>query len=213
VVYVVDDDSAVRQSLENLLGEAGVSVVCFATAREFLRSYPSRPAPGCLLVDMFLPDGNGFDLYQSLRQIGSVPPVIFMTGQATVPMSVKAMKAGAFDFIPKPFDCQELLTAIIQALEKDRQEKQSDAELKLLRKLVNHLTDRELQVFQAVSEGLLNKQISARLNIVEQTVKVHRARMMKKLNASSVATLARMAEKLDRSGNLPHFPFRSSAAY
>ena len=202
MVYVIDDDSSVRLSLENLLHEAEMPVVSFESAQEFLKYHFTAPEPCCLLLDISLPDANGLDLYQSLSKTGDAPPVIFITGDGTVSMSVKAMKAGAFDFILKPFDYEELLAVIVQALEKDRLEKQASAKTELLQSLVDHLTDRELQVFQAVSEGLLNKQISARLHIVEQTVKVHRARMMKKLHANSVAAVVHIAEQLSRSGRL-----------
>ncbi len=195
VVYVVDDDPSVRTALERLLRSAGHEVKIFGTAIEFLDAGPLN-GPGCIILDVRLPALSGLELQERLRREDMSLPIIFITGHGTVPMSVQAMKAGALDFLQKPFGDTDLLEAVSQAIQKDRMAKRNQTELKQLRERLKSLTPREYEVFRLVATGMLNKQIAFDLGTVEKTIKVHRARVMAKMGAESVADLVRYAEKL-----------------
>jgi FixJ family two-component response regulator len=195
VVYVVDDDPSVREALEDLFGSVGLEVQLFASTREFLRS--KRPdAPGCLVLDIRLPGLSGLDFQREMASFNISLPVIFITGHGDIPMSVRAMKAGAIEFLTKPFRDQDLLDAIQQGLEMDRVRRDNARVMAELRGRLADLTQGERDVMALVIRGLLNKQIAAELAVSEITVKVRRGHVMRKLQAKSVAELARMAEKL-----------------
>jgi FixJ family two-component response regulator len=194
-VFVVDDDVSVRESLKNLFRSVGLNVNTFATAHEFLAS--KRPdAPGCLILDVRLPGLSGLDLQRQLGEADIQIPVIFITGHGDIPMSVQAMKAGAAEFLTKPFRDQDLLDAVQQAIERDRTARQQRAELQELRDRYKSLTQREQEVMALVVRGLLNKQIAAELGTTEATIKLHRGKMMRKIGAASLADLIKMAERL-----------------
>ncbi|MGC2492595.1 response regulator transcription factor [Candidatus Binatus sp.] len=195
VVFVVDDDSSVREAIKSLIGSVGLRVETFETAQEFLRS--TRPdAPGCVVLDVRLPGLSGLDLQRELAAHGINLPVIFITGHGDIPMSVRAMKAGALEFLTKPFRDQDLLDAIQQALERDRGARQHRAENAELRERFDSLTSREREVMGLVVSGLLYKQIAGELGTSEVTIKIHRSQVMKKMGAGSLAELVRMTEKL-----------------
>ena len=194
VVFVVDDDLSVLKSLRRLLAVCGFRVETFSSALEFLRNYQGDMT-GCLVLDIRLPGLNGLELQRTLAEQGRSLPIIFITGHGDIPMSVKAMKAGAMDFLPKPFTDKALLEAIEHALDKSRSDISVRSELDDIRKRLATLTPRESEVFKYVVTGKLNKQIAADLGIAEKTVKVHRGRVMEKLQAQSVADLVRIAEK------------------
>lgn len=193
-VYVVDDDETIRRALERLVRSVGLEVRSFASAREFL-ALESPAGPACVVLDVRMPGPSGLDLQQELARTGRGIPVIFMTGHGTVPMTVRAMKAGAVDFLEKPFDDQVLLDAVQRALERDRHALDERGVLDELRRRLASLTPREREVFERVVRGLLNKQIGAELGASEKTIKVHRGRVMRKMRARSVADLVRMAER------------------
>jgi RNA polymerase sigma factor (sigma-70 family) len=195
VVYVVDDDLAVREALRGLIRSIGIRCETFASAAEFLR-FDRPEAPGCLVLDVQLPDGSGLDLPSELSQAGLEIPTIFITGHGTIPMGVRAMKAGAVEFLTKPFSEEELLGAIDQAMDRDRAARAARAELEALRDQFAKLTRRERDVFTLVVAGRMNKEIAAQLGTAEQTVKQHRGRVMEKLDVRSVAELVRFAERI-----------------
>src|SRR5215469_4859413 len=195
MVFVVDDDAPMRKSLENLIRSVGLRVEVFASAKEFLRS--KRPdVPSCLVLDVRLPGLSGLDLQKQTSNPGMEIPIVFITGHGDIPMSVRAMKAGAVEFLTKPFREQDLLDAIQQALERDRTAREQRAALEELRSRFESLTPRERAVMTHVVAGLLNKQIGAELGTSEATVKIHRHQVMEKMGASSLPELVRMADRL-----------------
>lgn len=196
IVFVVDDDSSIREAIESLVKLVGLRVETFGTAQEFLRA--ERPdLPGCVVLDVELPGLSGLDLQRELAAHEIKLPIIFITGYGDIPMSVRAMKAGALEFLTKPFRDQDLLDAIQQALERDRTARQHSRENAELRKRFDALTTREREVMSLVAGGWLNKQIGFELEISEITVKIHRGRVMNKMGAQSLAELVRMTEKLE----------------
>jgi FixJ family two-component response regulator len=195
VVFVVDDDAAMRRSLENLMRSVGLRVEAFASAQEFLRRrHPDGPA--CLVLDVRLPGPSGLDLQKRMAENGLDIPIIFITGHGDVPMSVRAMKAGAVEFLTKPFRDQDLLDAIHQAMERNGVAREQRAELAELRRRLESLTPREREVMALVVTGLLNKQIAGEVGASETTVKIHRHQVMEKMRAGSLADLVRMADRL-----------------
>ena len=190
-VRVVDDDAAVLRSLDRLLRSAGFAVRTFSSAQNFLQLHDGS-APGCVVLDLSMPGLDGLELQQALARAGDPCPVIFITGFGDVPTSVRAMKAGAVDFLTKPFDREQLLAAVRIAIDKDRTARAARAASSSVGVRVATLTPRELQVMAHVVAGHLNKQIAAGLGIAEKTVKVHRARVMRKMGAGSVAELVTM---------------------
>jgi FixJ family two-component response regulator len=195
VVYVVDDDPSVLKSLGRLLRSAGFAVETFGSALEFL-DFRRPDAPGCLILDVKMPELNGLELQERLAGRGITFPVIFITGHGTVPMSVQAMKAGAADFLQKPFLDGDLLDVVSRAIATDHRVRREQREMKKLRERLETLTPREVEVLRLVATGMLNKQTAFELGTSEKTIKVHRARVMEKLNAESLADLVRFADKL-----------------
>jgi FixJ family two-component response regulator len=196
IVFVVDDDSSIREAIKNLVSLEGLRVETFGTAQDFLRS--ERPdLPGCVVLDVELPGLSGLDLQRELTAHGIKLPIVFITGYGDIPMSVRAMKAGAMEFLTKPFRDQDLLDAIHQALERDHVARQHSREIAKLRERFEALTSREREVMSMVVAGMLNKQIGFELGISEITVKIHRGRVMNKMGAQSVAELVRMTERLE----------------
>ena len=193
-VFVVDDDAAIRKAVSRLLRSAGIAVAVFASPREFLAQY--NPAtPGCLVLDMAMPDVNGLQLQTALNEKGCILPIIFLTGHGDVSKSVQAMKRGAFDFLSKPVKDKDLLTAVRAAIERNAVARREQAQLSAIRDRLDSLTPRERQVLEHVVSGKLNKQIAGDLGITEATVKMHRARVMAKMEVQSVAELARLTER------------------
>ena len=195
IVFVVDDDPSVGRAIKRLVGSVGLQVELFGSAQEFLRS--KRPdAPSCLVLDIRLPGISGLDFQRQLAEADIRIPIIFITAHADIPMTVRAMKAGAIEFLTKPFRDQELLDAIQVALERDRTQRRQEAEIAKLRERFEWLTPREREVLPLVVSGLLNKQIAAEIGTSETTVEVHRGQLMRKMGADSLPDLVRMAEKM-----------------
>jgi FixJ family two-component response regulator len=193
-VYVVDDDVSVRTALERLLKSVGITVKTFSSAQEFL-DLATPEGPGCLIVDLRMPGMSGLDLQDQLSARQLSLPVIFLTGYGTVHASVRAMKAGALDFLEKPVDDQTLLDAVLKALERDRRARLKQAEMETIQQRLASLTPREHEVLTIIISGSLNKQVAAELGTTEKTIKVHRARIMEKMQCASLAELVRLAEK------------------
>jgi FixJ family two-component response regulator len=195
VVFVVDDDPSMRLALEDLVSAVGLEVRAFASPQEFLQSKPPD-ASGCLVLDVRLPGMSGLTFHKELAKAGLALPVIFITGHGDIPMSVRAMKAGAVEFLTKPFHDQDLLDGIHAAIERDRKRRGEALRLAELRKRFATLTERERQIMMLVVIGRANKQIAAELTLSEMTVKVHRGQVMRKMHARSLPELVRMADRL-----------------
>jgi len=195
MVFVIDDDEGVRQALQRLFQSVDLKVEAFGSAVEFLKQkLPS--APSCLVLDVRLPGISGLDFQSELTRAKIDIPIIFITGHGDIPMSVKAMRAGAVEFLPKPFRDQDLLDAVRVGIDRDRARRASESATSNLRKRYESLTNREQQIIALVASGLLNKQIAAEIGVTEVTVKVHRGNMMKKMGAKSLAELVRMVDAL-----------------
>jgi len=195
IVFVIDDNAGLRKALDSLIRSVGLQVQLFASAQEFLDA--KRPeVPSCLILDIRLKGISGLDFQRQLAEADDRIPIIFISGHADILMSVRAMKAGAVEFLTKPFRDQDLLDAIHAALELDQKRRQQDAEIAKLRDRFQWLTPREREVLHWVVSGLLNKQIAAKIGTSETTVKVHRSQLMRKMEAKSLPDLVRMAEKL-----------------
>jgi len=203
IVFVVDDDSSVREALADLGASVGLLVEPFKSAREFL-NYKRPDAPACLVLDVRLPDLSGLDLQRELVRTEAPIPIVFITGHGDIPMSVRAIKEGAVEFLTKPFRDQDLLDAVQHAIENDRAARQERAMVAELRCRYATLTKREKEVLKLLVSGLLNKQIAADLGSSEVTIKVHRGQVMRKMKAKSVVELARMGEKIGISGAPSH---------
>lgn len=195
VVFVIDDDASLRRAIQRVLRSVGLHVELFGSAHEFLTA--SRPnVPSCVVLDIRLPGMSGLDLQRELTSAGIHIPLIFITSYGDIPMSVGAMKAGAVEFLTKPFRDQDLLDAIQLALKRDRLRRQSEADVQLLRERLESLTPREREILPLVVSGLLNKQIAASIGTSEATVKVHRSQLTRKMGAQSLADLVRMADRI-----------------
>lgn len=199
-VFVVDDQPAILKALSRLLASAGYAVRAYSSARDFLDSGDAA-TPGCVVLDLSMPDMGGMALQQELAQRGSCLPVIFLTGQGDIATGVQAMKQGAADFLTKPVDDERLLAAVAAAFERNRHSLAGQAECADIRQRLDTLTPREREVLDLVVEGWLNKQIAAELGTVEKTVKVHRARVMAKMQAKSVSALVRLVDRLRHPAN------------
>jgi len=193
-ILVVDDDASVRDAISNLLESVGMRTRVFGSTEEFWKA--SRPnTPSCLILDVRLPGASGLEFQEQLAKAGVSIPVIFITAHGDVPMTSRAMKAGAIEFLMKPFQKEELLAAVRQGLEKDRIQREEQAEVSILQARVEQLTSREREVMDLVVTGLINKQIGAQLGLSEVTVKIHRSRVMQKMEAASLAELVRMSDR------------------
>lgn len=195
VVFVVDDDQSVREALSSLIRSVGLRVETFASAQDFLR-YQRPDVTACLVLDVRMPGLSGLDLQRELANSEKRIPIIFITGHGDIPMSVRAMKAGAIEFLPKPFRDEDLLDAIREGLERDQVAREQLGELAEIQDKYATLTSREREVIVLLVKGMLNKQVAAELGITEITIKVHRRRILQKMNAKSLPALVRMVEKL-----------------
>lgn len=195
IVYIIDDDPSVRKALERLLRSAGHEAKIFSSAVEFL-DFTCPDAPGCIVLDIKMPNLSGLELQDRLAERNISFPIIFITGHGTVPASIRAFKSGAMDFLQKPFDEKDFLEAVSRGVEKHRRLRREQKKMKILLARLDTLTLREREIFDLVTTGMLNKQIAYDLEISEKTVKVHRARVMQKMGAQSLADLVRFAEKL-----------------
>lgn len=202
IIFIVDDDPSIRLALENLISSTGQQAETYESAQDFLRDCPPDPG-GCLVLDLQMPGLSGLDLQGALNNAGIHLPVIFITGHGDIPTTVRAMKAGAVEFLTKPVSDSDLLTAIDQAIERDRLARSDRAEVADLRTRYEQLTPKEREVMGLVVQGLLNKQIALKLNNSEITIKQHRGKVMHKMLAESVADLVRMAERLGGIGVPP----------
>jgi FixJ family two-component response regulator len=196
IVFVVDDDISVREGLSALFRSVGLHVKVFASATEFLQTRPVPEGPSCMVLDVRLPGLSGLDFQSELAQTGIQIPVVFMTGHGDIPMTVRAMKAGAVEFLPKPFRDQEMLDAVQTGLERDRERRKRAGDTSKLQANFNKLTPREREVMALVTSGLMNKQIAGEIDVSEVTVKLHRGNVMRKMGAKSLAELVRMADAL-----------------
>jgi FixJ family two-component response regulator len=194
-VFIIDDDRGMRQSIQDLVESVGLRAESFATGEEFLRRKPTHD-PSCLVLDVRLPQMSGLDFQRQLAETGVEIPIIFVTAHGDVPMSVRALKSGAVEFLTKPFRDQDLLDAIHQALQRDRTARERQAEIHDLQQRYHGLTAREREVMTLVVSGMLNKQIASEIGASEATVKIHRGHVMQKMQAGSVVDLLRMADKL-----------------
>ena len=195
IVLVIDDDAPLREALSSLFRSVGLQVKTFGSAQEFLQS-GAPDSPSCLVLDVRLPGLSGLDFQAELAKANIHIPIVFMTGHGDIPMTVRAMKAGAVEFLPKPFRDQDMLDAVTRALDQDRKRREEEKVVSRLQRLFESLTRREREVLSLVISGLMNKQIAYRLEVSEITVKLHRGRVMRKMEARSLADLVRMAEML-----------------
>ncbi len=196
IVHVVDDDESMREALQELFQSVGLETRTYATARDFLATLVSDD-PGCVVIDIRLPDKNGLDFQVQLTEMGVRLPVVIMTGFGDIPMSVRAMKRGAVDFLPKPFKDQDMLDAVLAAIERDRQRRAADGDASKMRERYGTLSAREQQVMLLVAAGNMNKQVAGHLGISEITVKIHRGAVMRKMGARTLADLVRMADVIN----------------
>lgn len=199
IVHVVDDDASMRGALEGLFDSVGLETQTYAAAREFLATSISD-RPGCIVIDVRLPDMNGLDVQVQLTEMGVRLPVVMMTGHGDIPMSVRAMKRGAVDFLPKPFHDQDMLDAVMAAIERDRQRRTVEGDVSQMQQRYGTLSPRELQVMLLVTAGKMNKQVAGDLGISEITAKIHRGAAMRKMGARTLADLVRMADVLKPKG-------------
>ena len=199
-VFIVDDDSGMRQAVQDLVESVGLRAESFSTGEEFLKKQRTAD-PSCLVLDVRLPQMSGLDFQRQLAEIGVRIPIIFITAHGDIPMSVRALKSGAVEFLTKPFRDQDLLDAIQQALQRDRAEREQQAEINVLHERYEALTAREREVMTLVVSGMLNKHIAAKIGASEATIKIHRGHVMEKMQAGSLIELVRMADKLKLSPN------------
>jgi FixJ family two-component response regulator len=200
MVHVVDDDPSMRGALEGLFDSVGLETQTYAAAREFLTTSISDRL-GCIVIDIRLPDMNGLDVQVQLTEMGVRLPVVMMTGHGDIPMSVRAMKRGAVDFLPKPFHDQDMLDAVMSAIERDRQRRTAEGDISQMQQRYETLSPRELQVMLLVTAGKMNKQVAGDLGISEITAKIHRGAAMRKMGARTLADLVRMADVLKPKGS------------
>lgn len=195
-IYIVDDDKSVRSSLRLLLESAGYEVICFNSANEFLKFSLDSTTSGCLILDVKMPGLSGIELQKELALINNTLPIIFITGHGDLPMGIQAMKDGAVNFLSKPFDDEQLLDSIYEALLRDFNSQKKQSELNYIKQKINTLTQREFEVLRYLITGMLNKQIAHKLDISERTIKAHRKQVLDKMGIQSIAELVRLTEKL-----------------